>query len=139
PLDSIQVYFGHKIAMYFAFLGHYTFWLTIPAFLGLLLASSSYFLSTTQFAVDLCTVLFTLAIILWSSLYLRSLQGTCKYLSEKWAVSDCRQQREHVENSPPGIRVDVPQLTMYGIRSNFIGEVSYDEKKDEMRVSYPEW
>ena len=33
--DKICEYFGVKIAMYFAYLGHYTSALTLPAFLGL--------------------------------------------------------------------------------------------------------
>jgi hypothetical protein len=29
-----QEYFGEKIALYFEFMGHYTFWLLIPAIFG---------------------------------------------------------------------------------------------------------
>jgi hypothetical protein len=32
--DKIRQYFGVKIGMYFAFLGHYTMWLTLPSVLG---------------------------------------------------------------------------------------------------------
>lgn len=34
PLDDICRYFGVKIGMYFAWLGHYTTALSIPAFVG---------------------------------------------------------------------------------------------------------
>lgn len=35
-LDEISEYFGVKIGMYFAWLGHYTTALSIPAFVGFL-------------------------------------------------------------------------------------------------------
>ena len=36
PIDQICDYFGVQIALYFAWLGHYTTALFIPAFVGLL-------------------------------------------------------------------------------------------------------
>lgn len=35
PIDDIRDYFGEKIAIYFAFLGHYTFWLFPAGIVGL--------------------------------------------------------------------------------------------------------
>ncbi|KAG7156967.1 Anoctamin-8-like 2 [Homarus americanus] len=36
PIEAIQEYFGSKIAIYFAWLGHYTTALTVPAVIGLI-------------------------------------------------------------------------------------------------------
>lgn len=35
PLDDICHYFGVKIGLYFAFLGHYTLWLLLPSVMGI--------------------------------------------------------------------------------------------------------
>jgi hypothetical protein len=35
PYDSIRHYFGPKIALYYRFLGHFSYWLIFPAILGL--------------------------------------------------------------------------------------------------------
>nr|KAG5706556.1 hypothetical protein BaRGS_028727 [Batillaria attramentaria] len=37
PLDSVCKYFGAKIGLYFAFIGHYTTWLLAPALLGIIM------------------------------------------------------------------------------------------------------
>ena len=36
PLDQIRNYFGEKIALYFAFMGFYTYWLVVFAIIGLI-------------------------------------------------------------------------------------------------------
>jgi hypothetical protein len=37
PLDDIKDYFGEKVGLYFAWLGHYTTWLIFPSIVGVLL------------------------------------------------------------------------------------------------------
>ena len=62
--DAIKDYFGVHIGMYFAFLGHYTMALTIPALLGVLIwlysgSSQVIFLqqgkASTTSGLDLCS------------------------------------------------------------------------------------
>ena len=37
PFDLMREYFGEKISLYFVFMGHYTYWLIAPAFIGFVL------------------------------------------------------------------------------------------------------
>lgn len=112
PLDLIRKYFGFRIAMYFAFLGHYTQWLIAPAFLGLFV---------TLFSNDLLILLYTLAMFIWSVLYLKSLDTYCRQLSHEWSSED-----DDTINSST-------------IRPQFNGKVIYDDVSDTIQIIYPEW
>jgi anoctamin-8 len=120
PLDAITSYFGLKIAMYFSFLGHYTTWVSFPAFLGIALHFSYYFVSGLIY--DLMTLVFTIVITIWSAFYVESLRKSCKILADKWSAQD-----------------DVASLSSLRIRSEFRGQVSYDEAECVTRIDYPEW
>ena len=120
PLDAIQCYFGLKIAMYFAFLGHYTEWVSVPALLGLVVHVSYYFVSDLTF--DLMTLVFTISISIWSGFYVESLKKSCKSLADKWSVQE-----------------EVASLSSFRIRSEFQGQVSYDEADNAVKIDYPEW
>jgi len=61
--DKIQQYFGDTIAMYFAFLGFYTWFLVPPALVGLLA-----FLFTTPFLVPLICVFN----MVWTTVFLEA-------------------------------------------------------------------
>lgn len=120
PLDAIQSYFGLKIAMYFAFLGHYTGWLVFPSLLGIGLHFSVSFVPPLTY--DLLTLLFTISISIWSGFYVESLRKQCKTLADKWSVQE-----------------EVASLSSYRIRCDFQGQVSYDEAENVLRIEYPEW
>jgi len=84
PLQEIYQYFGIKIAMYFAFLGHYTWALTIPATFGVMTS----FLSTADKDNDFCyKTLLSILTILWSAFYLESWEGYQTSLIKKWQPS----------------------------------------------------
>jgi uncharacterized membrane protein YeaQ/YmgE (transglycosylase-associated protein family) len=36
PVEDVREYFGEKIAMYFVYVGHYSYWLIIPAIVGII-------------------------------------------------------------------------------------------------------
>ncbi|XP_064475288.1 anoctamin-8-like isoform X2 [Ornithodoros turicata] len=87
PLDSICDYFGVKIAIYFAWLGHYTSALTFPALVGFLLWAFCY-----EQQADVCFVLFALMNALWATLYLESWKRYCAELAYHWGTIDSQSQ-----------------------------------------------
>lgn len=114
PLDLIRKYFGFRIAMYFAFLGHYTKWLFFPAILGLLV---------TIFSNDLLTLIYSIAIFIWSVLYLKSLDSYCHNLSQSWSDDE----------------IGSLEVANFSIRPGFNGQVIYEGSSDKIQVIYPEW
>ena len=44
-LQAVREYFGEKVALYFSWLGHYTFWLLFPAIVGPLMQVSTVIMS----------------------------------------------------------------------------------------------
>ncbi|CAK1547788.1 unnamed protein product [Leptosia nina] len=88
PLDEISEYFGVKIAMYFAWLGHYTRSLTVPAVVGFVFwvwlgtASDNW--------KDIAHVLFSLFNVLWACVYLETWKRYSNVLAYKWGTLDER-------------------------------------------------
>ncbi|CAH1797955.1 unnamed protein product [Owenia fusiformis] len=85
PLDAICDYFGVKLALYFAYLGHYTVALTIPAFLGVVIWVFSGLDQTTD---DMIFVGFALFNALWATLYLEHWKRRSSVLAYKWGTLD---------------------------------------------------
>uniref|UniRef100_T1J6A9 Anoctamin n=1 Tax=Strigamia maritima TaxID=126957 RepID=T1J6A9_STRMM len=86
PLDAVCEYFGVKIAIYFAWLGHYTSALIIPAAFGFFLWII--FHGRNQVIDDACFVLFAFLNVLWSTLYLKSWKRYCAELTYRWGTYD---------------------------------------------------
>ncbi|TPP56999.1 Anoctamin [Fasciola gigantica] len=83
PLNEIRRYFGVQIALYFAWLGHYTAALLVPSLIGLLVwllldpkKSTFYYLFMAIFT------------LLWSSVYLETWKRTSSYLTYRWGTWD---------------------------------------------------
>lgn len=82
--DEIAEYFGVKIALYFAWLGHYTYALGIPAIFG----SSLYFAlwGKTQTIQDVGYLLFSLFNVIWVFLYLEAWKRYSTELAFRWGT-----------------------------------------------------
>jgi len=96
PLDLISQYYGIKIGYYFAWLGHYTIALFIPAVVGCLFWF--FFHGRSEFLEDLGSVLFAFFNVIWATLYLESWKRRSAELSFKWDTHDL--QRDELLADP---------------------------------------
>ncbi|CAH0403409.1 unnamed protein product [Chilo suppressalis] len=88
PLDEISEYFGVKIAMYFAWLGHYTQSLTVPAVVGFIFWI--WLGTANENWKDIAYVLFSLFNVLWACVYLETWKRYSNVLAYKWGTLDQR-------------------------------------------------
>ncbi|XP_038109057.1 anoctamin-8 isoform X2 [Culex quinquefasciatus] len=84
PLDDIAAYFGVKVALYFAWLGHYTCALCVPAVLGTILYAGLW--GRGQTAQDIGHVIFSLFNVAWASLYLEAWRRYSVELAFRWGT-----------------------------------------------------
>lgn len=84
PLDDIAEYFGVKVALYFAWLGHYTSALGVPAIFGIVMWAGLY--GRGQVAQDMGHVLFSLFNVAWASLYLEAWRRYSVELAFRWGT-----------------------------------------------------
>lgn len=90
PLDEITEYFGVKIGMYFAWLGHYTTALSIPAVVGLLFWLSCCNGRANQTVQDVGYVLFSIFNVVWVTTYLQAWKRYSAELAFRWGTLDQR-------------------------------------------------
>jgi len=88
-VDAVREYFGETIAMYFAFLGYYTFFLTPPALLGLI----TNFYVTSQHH-ELSVVLFCVFNLIWSTIFLEAWKRKTAELAYLWGTINMEQFEE---------------------------------------------
>ncbi|XP_041972095.1 anoctamin-8-like isoform X2 [Aricia agestis] len=90
PLDEISEYFGVKIAMYFAWLGHYTQSLTVPAVVGFIFWV--WLGTANDYWKDIAYVLFSLFNVLWACVYLETWKRYSNVLAYRWGTLDQRDE-----------------------------------------------
>ncbi|XP_071448852.1 anoctamin-10 [Hetaerina americana] len=119
PLDSICDYFGVKIAMYFAWLGHYTTALIVPAVVGFVFWVG--FCGADQALEDVGFVLFSFFNVLWASIYLEAWKRYSAELAYRWGTLD---QRDELLVEP---------------RPLFTGTLEVSPVTGRMEPTYPAW
>ncbi|OQR85399.1 anoctamin-like protein [Achlya hypogyna] len=101
PIDDICGYFGVKIALYFAYLGHYTTWLTLSSAAGLSVVGiqvvhSRYTISQTELDwVKIYSVpVYGTFIIVWATLFLKHWIRKQTVFALKWGMSDYHEEEQ---------------------------------------------
>ncbi|BFZ02010.1 hypothetical protein BsWGS_05048 [Bradybaena similaris] len=118
PLDDVCRYFGVKIGLYFAYLGHYTTWLILPALLGIVI----FFLQGhSQWCEDLCFVGFAIFNTVWATLYLKFWKRSSTEFCYRWGTLE---QKDDMLKDP---------------RPLFSGDLVKSPITGQFELSYPAW
>ena len=90
PLDDIREYFGETVALYFAWLGFYSYSLLFPVLLGILLELSSthHDLSIDKPRGLFVGLAFAVSISFWATYYKASWEGEQRVCQAKWGTRD---------------------------------------------------
>jgi len=90
----MEHYYGPNVAFYFAWLKHYTIWLTLPAIAGFLVWLYHYLNPDISADNSHVLPLFTLLVIVWAMAYVKSWDRHSASLVCDWGISDIRWRRE---------------------------------------------
>ncbi|XP_042202982.1 anoctamin-8-like isoform X2 [Homarus americanus] len=122
PIEAIQEYFGSKIAIYFAWLGHYTTALTVPAVIGLIFWVCLW--GRDQALEDKGFVLFAFLNVVWASMWLEGWKRHSAVLAYNWGTLD-----SHVEV----FSESRPHFTME------TGDLKVSSVTGRLEPEYPAW
>ncbi|XP_076545996.1 anoctamin 8 white walker isoform X4 [Osmia lignaria lignaria] len=119
PLDDICKYFGVKITMYFAWLGHYTTALIVPAAVGAIYWVG--IIGRNQAVEDVAYVLFSVFNVIWATVYLETWKRRGAELAYRWGTLD---QRDDLLVEP---------------RPLFTGTLEISHVTGRLEPTYPRW
>ncbi|GLG96980.1 Anoctamin [Gryllus bimaculatus] len=119
PLDAICEYFGVKITMYFAWLGHYTAALIVPAVVGFIFWVG--FCGRDQATEDVGYVLFSFFNVIWATVYVEAWKRYSAELAYRWGTLD---QRDELLVEP---------------RPLFTGTLEVSPVTGRLEPTYPPW
>ncbi|CAH0714916.1 unnamed protein product, partial [Brenthis ino] len=128
PLDEISEYFGVKIAMYFAWLGHYTQSLTVPAVVGFIFWV--WLGTANDYWKDIAYVLFSLFNVLWACVYLETWKRYSNVLAYRWGTLD---QRDELLVEPR------PLFQLSANKCGYKGDMGISEVTGRPEPQYAAW
>ncbi|KAF9968830.1 Anoctamin-7 [Actinomortierella ambigua] len=119
PLEEIRFYFGEKIALYFAWIEHYTRWLWSAAIVGtlfLVFGIIHYFAlgqktdDSKQMLISIfdnpLTLPYTIFMSIWSTMFYEFWKRKSNVLAYRWNMLDYeRRERARPEFKPTGVRI----------------------------------
>ena len=119
PLEDIRHYYGEKVALYFAWIGHYTKWLTWAAIAGVLFlvygVSNHFINGSTDGGIggqlvdvfdNALTLPYALFMSVWSALFVEYWKRKSAVLAYEWNTLDYEQlERARPEFKPTGTRI----------------------------------
>lgn len=127
PIDDIYLYFGTKIAIYFAFLGMYTRWLLFPATLGIVLHLVDF--GSLQF---LALPLFFICIISWAVFFFQFWKRKNYALITRWNIS-------YTVGTGPGYKIFGMDLNSRKHPLEFAKKLEADNAKEKDAYQRDEW
>ncbi|KAF0688931.1 Aste57867_19535 [Aphanomyces stellatus] len=103
PIEEIRGYFGVKIGLYFAYLGHYTSWLMLSAFVGLSvyvieMLQKKYvpaeFVQNLSWAKVIAIPIYGVFMVVWAVLFLKYWVRKQWIFSMRWGMSDFHEEEQ---------------------------------------------
>lgn len=88
PFADIRDYFGEKVALYYAWMGHFTIFLLIPALLAILM-EIYYTVRGSQVmddGLDWGTYVYAIGIVTWAAVYVQCWKRECYAIALKWGT-----------------------------------------------------
>ena len=116
PLDSIEQYFGERVAFYFAWLQHCSLHLTYISFLGLIVFSCQMISGTFD---HILRPYFSIVLMIWSFIVMVTWRKQQNFLAHRWGSMNYKQDET--------------------TRPQFRGECKKCSITDEMIVHNPSW
>ncbi|KDO32133.1 hypothetical protein SPRG_03350 [Saprolegnia parasitica CBS 223.65] len=125
PIGDIRSYFGVKIALYFAYLGHYTTWLTLSSVAGLSVVvvqavHSHYNISKSELDwVKIYSVpVYGTFIIIWATLFLKNWVRKQSVFALQWGMSEYHEE----EQLRPQFQGDLMRDPITGARMRYFND-----------------
>jgi anoctamin-10/anoctamin-7 len=126
PFHAIKEYFGEKVGLYFLFMGHYTRWLLVPAFVGLVIQFIVFSYSNVVAATNAPFLpLFSVFICIWAIMMLQYWGLLEKRTALEWGTAGYEKSQE-----------DRPEFEGVEARSMINGEAItfYSEADRQLKI-----
>lgn len=94
PIDQIAAYFGEKLAMYFKFLGYYTFGLISPSLWGLAAFVVAQVFGSGSFVAEWADVGYSVQIMIWATLLLENWKREEATQAYNWGMRDLEKKAQ---------------------------------------------